>query len=59
MNTKLMEAIGQFIDANYYTEYKIEGYFGFAYIVVGDYKWHFFVDMDGNVQREKVGMMIR
>ena len=32
---------------------------GFAYIVVGDYKWHFFVDMDGNVQREKVGMMIR
>ncbi len=56
MNTKLMEAIGQFIDANYYTEYKIEGYFGFAYIVVGDYKWHFFVDMDGNVQREEVGM---
>ena len=54
MNTKILEAIGQFIDNNYISGYEIEGYFGFAYLTVGDYKWHFFVDVDGNVQSEKL-----
>ena len=54
MNTKILEAIGQFIDNNYISGYEIEGYFGFAYLIVGDHKWHFFVDQEGELQSEKL-----
>jgi hypothetical protein len=54
MNTKILEAIGQFVDANYLSEFKIEGYFGFAYLTVGDHKWHFFIDQEGELQSEKL-----
>ena len=54
MNTKILEAIGQFIDSNYISAYEIEGYFKFAYLTVGDHKWHFFIDQEGELQIEKL-----
>ena len=54
MNTKILEAIGRFIDSNYIPEYEIEGYFKFAYLTVGDHKWHFFIDQEGELQIEKL-----
>ena len=38
MNTKILEAIGKFIDSNYISAYEIEGYFNFGYLTVGDHK---------------------
>ncbi len=54
MNTKILEAIGRFIDSNYISKYKIEGYFNFGYLTVGDHKWHFFIDQEGELQSEKL-----
>ena len=54
MNTKILEAIGRFINSNYIPEYEIEGYFKFAYLTVGDHKWHFFIDQEGELQIEKL-----
>lgn len=54
MNTKILEAIGRFIDSNYIPEYEIEGYFNFGYLTVGDHKWHFFIDQEGELQSEKL-----
>ena len=34
MNELILEKIGKFIDQNYISNYKIEGYFGFAYLTV-------------------------
>ena len=59
MNTKILEAIGRFIDSNYISKYEIEGYFGFAYLTVGDYKWHFYIDQDGELQSEKLELQIK
>ena len=54
MNTKILEAIGKFIDSNYISAYEIEGYFNFGYLTVGDHKWHFFIDQEGELQSEKL-----
>lgn len=59
MNIKILEAIGRFIDSNYISGYEIEGYFGFAYLTVGDHKWHFYIDQDGELQSEKLELQIK
>ena len=32
MNEKLLQAVGQFVDNNYLTQYEIKGYYGFLYL---------------------------
>ena len=59
MNTKILEAIGRFIDRYNISGYEIEGYFGFAYLIVGGHKWHFYIDQDGELQREKLELQIK
>ena len=56
MNTRILEAIGKYIDANYLTHYEVEGYFGFAYLKVPEGEddiivWEFFIDRNNELQR--------
>ena len=59
MNTKILEAIGQWIDTNYISKYEIEGYFKFAYLTVGGHKWHFYIDQEGELKIEKLELLIK
>jgi len=59
MNTKILEAIGHFIDTNYISAYEVEGYFGFAYLIVGGHKWHFYIDQEGELKIEKLELLIK
>lgn len=59
MNTKILEAIGQWIDTNYISAYEIEGYFKFAYLTVGGHKWHFYIDQEGELKIEKLELLIK
>jgi|688.fasta_scaffold1453713_2 hypothetical protein len=56
MNTRILEAIGKYVDANYLTRYEVEGYFGFAYLKVPTGEgsiivWEFFIDSNNELQR--------
>jgi hypothetical protein len=60
MNKKIFEAIGEFIDKHYFylSIYTIEGYFGFAYLIIpvpdeNPIKWKFDIIKD-EVVIEKV-----
>ena len=37
MHIKLLEAIGKFLDRGYVTQYSIEGYYGFAYLIIQEF----------------------
>jgi hypothetical protein len=60
MNKKVFDAMYAFLDANNgFTVYKIDGYFGFAYLTIewadGPKKYKFICDIDtGIVNRETV-----
>jgi hypothetical protein len=34
MNTEILNKIGEFVDKYYFTYYKIEGFYGFAYVTI-------------------------
>jgi hypothetical protein len=58
MNKKIFETIGEFIDKHYLNMYSIEGYFGFAYLIVptsdgNQVKWKFDI-IEDEVTVEKI-----